>query len=307
MHMRHIAISALPPSTIFFHIISQTARFSREKSYWTQNVCFDFLYKFYLKHFSLYEELNEIWSQMDVGLQVKYPLFLSDFNETCIFLRHIFEKRLNMKLREPRHVGAELFLVDRQTDRHDETNSRFSQFCECALNRTSHTAIFEALNSRVVQGSSLMTWNAVSMGEWLLAFRRILMSSSSRMFDPRIWLSHARRLEAFASFTYTVLPRWVTSPLWTLPSSLRATLNVDGHTAASSSKIRLCSDEGLRPGRLRGCGVIRACVSSDTTTTVQCANYCSILLTWRVTSRGEPAALRQLIGCNTHVYLRHQL
>jgi len=31
-----------------------------------------------------------------------------------------------------RPVGAELFHVDRWTDRHAEANSRFSQFCECA-------------------------------------------------------------------------------------------------------------------------------------------------------------------------------
>ena len=35
----------------FFHVIPQTAQFSK-KSYWTQNVCFDFLYNFCLKHFS---------------------------------------------------------------------------------------------------------------------------------------------------------------------------------------------------------------------------------------------------------------
>ena len=29
-----------------------------------------------------------------------------------------------------RPVGVQLFHVDRQTDRHDEANSRFSQFCE---------------------------------------------------------------------------------------------------------------------------------------------------------------------------------
>jgi hypothetical protein len=30
-----------------------------------------------------------------------------------------------------RPEGAELFHTDRQTDRYDEANSRFSQFCEC--------------------------------------------------------------------------------------------------------------------------------------------------------------------------------
>ena len=33
-----------------------------------------------------------------------------------------------------RPVGAELFRADRGTDRHDEANSRFSQFCEGAKN-----------------------------------------------------------------------------------------------------------------------------------------------------------------------------
>ena len=35
-----------------------------------------------------------------------------------------------MKIRK---LGAELFHADGRTDRHDEANSRFSQFCECAL------------------------------------------------------------------------------------------------------------------------------------------------------------------------------
>jgi len=51
MGMRHIVICDLPRSIIFFHIISLTAEFST-KRYWTQNVCYDFLYNFCLKQFS---------------------------------------------------------------------------------------------------------------------------------------------------------------------------------------------------------------------------------------------------------------
>jgi hypothetical protein len=47
------------------------------------------------------------------------------------FSRQIFEKYVSnfMKIRP---VGAEMFHADGRTDRHDETNSRFSQFCERA-------------------------------------------------------------------------------------------------------------------------------------------------------------------------------
>jgi hypothetical protein len=41
MRMRYIVICGLSGTTVFVHIISQIGRFSK-KSYWTQNVCFDF-------------------------------------------------------------------------------------------------------------------------------------------------------------------------------------------------------------------------------------------------------------------------
>jgi len=37
------------------------------------------------KHFSLWEELSEIWSKMYIGVHVKCLLFLYDFNETLTF------------------------------------------------------------------------------------------------------------------------------------------------------------------------------------------------------------------------------
>ena len=43
-------------------------------------MCFDFLYNFYLKHFSFEKEMSEMWSKMHIGLNVNYPLLSSDFN-----------------------------------------------------------------------------------------------------------------------------------------------------------------------------------------------------------------------------------
>jgi hypothetical protein len=46
-----------------------------------------------LKCFTLfrYEEQSSVWSEKYIDLDVKYPLFLSDLNKTCIFY-HILEK-----------------------------------------------------------------------------------------------------------------------------------------------------------------------------------------------------------------------
>jgi len=45
-------------------------------------MCFDFLNKFCLKHFSFQEEIGEILPQVFAGLHVNCPLCLSDFNES---------------------------------------------------------------------------------------------------------------------------------------------------------------------------------------------------------------------------------
>ena len=57
-------------------------------------------------------------------------LFLSDFNETSIFLTY-FRKNVQIQnFIQVCPVGAELFHTDGRTDRRDEANCRFSQFRE---------------------------------------------------------------------------------------------------------------------------------------------------------------------------------
>ena len=62
-------------------------------------MCFDLLCNFWRKSFSFLKELIEIWSKMHIGLQMKYPLFLLDFNENpCSDSRFVVCGQTDMKL-----------------------------------------------------------------------------------------------------------------------------------------------------------------------------------------------------------------
>jgi len=68
---------------------------------------------------------------MCIGLRVKYPLFLSDFNDSCSASIH-FLQILKYKIPwKSRHWEPSCSMrADGLMDRHDEANSRFSQFCD---------------------------------------------------------------------------------------------------------------------------------------------------------------------------------
>jgi hypothetical protein len=86
---------------------------------------FDFLYKF-LWNISFSEKNSARYDQKIISsLHLKYLLFLSDFSETWIFETDF--RKVVMKILP---VRAEFFHAVRRTDRHDEANSRFSEFCE---------------------------------------------------------------------------------------------------------------------------------------------------------------------------------
>ena len=63
-------------------------------------------------------------------LHVKYPLFLSDSNETLIFPNRFSKNNQISNFIKIRSVKAELLQADGRTDTHDEANGRSPQFCK---------------------------------------------------------------------------------------------------------------------------------------------------------------------------------
>jgi hypothetical protein len=99
MRMRRIILSYVAClALLYFSTLSHKRHDFRKKGI-KHKMCFNFLYNFCLKHFSFYEEFSEI-SQMYEGIHVKYPIFLSDFNEIWVFFQQIFEKYSNIQFHE---------------------------------------------------------------------------------------------------------------------------------------------------------------------------------------------------------------
>ena len=117
-----ILLSVACPALQYFSTLSHNRNDFRENNYCTENVCFDFLYNFCLKHLLFWEELSEILSYMSGGLHVKYILCLSDFNETwtlTVFLK-ILKISNFMKIRPVGGRVVPLSQTSGRTDRHDE-------------------------------------------------------------------------------------------------------------------------------------------------------------------------------------------
>jgi len=67
---------------------------------------------------------------MDFTQSTRYSCQI--FNETLIFVNRFSKKTQISNFMEVRPVGAELLHADGRTDRNDQTNSCFSQFCQRA-------------------------------------------------------------------------------------------------------------------------------------------------------------------------------
>ena len=130
-HMpHHIFSCSLYVSTPSFpHYLINTTIFERKKKLLNTKCLF------WLSLQILYETFPFLRSKGDTikgayWSSSKVPFFLPDFNESwvsSIYFRKIFKHRISWKSVQ---WGPSWFMrTDRQTDVHDEANSRFSQFC----------------------------------------------------------------------------------------------------------------------------------------------------------------------------------
>ena len=133
MHVSHIIISTLSGSTIIFHIISQRGTIFKTTILSTKCV-FLFCLQLLSETFLILRTIKQHMIKNVYRFSCKVPLlFLSDFNKTWIFSTN-FRKILKYQIswnsfqREPNSSMR----TDIRTDRHDETNKRFSQFYERA-------------------------------------------------------------------------------------------------------------------------------------------------------------------------------
>ena len=133
MHMRHSVICVLSGSTIFFFSTSPHKRYDcrRKKVIENKYMCFVFFYGFY-ETFRIPKRTerdmiaNVYWSSCEV------PVILVRFYWNLNFLNRFSENTHVSNLMKNRPMEAELLHLDEQLDRHDESNSRFPQFCESA-------------------------------------------------------------------------------------------------------------------------------------------------------------------------------
>ena len=120
------------PALLYFSTLLHKRHDFRRKFYWTKMCVLIFCTNFI---WNVFHSKNN-WAKSDkkkvyTVLHEKFPLFVSYLNETRMVSTD-FRTTLKYQISWKSFQGGIRIVPCGQTDRHDEANSRFSQFCESA-------------------------------------------------------------------------------------------------------------------------------------------------------------------------------
>ena len=103
---------------------------------------------------------------MYVGAPVKYPLILSDFNETWIYVTDFKKNKQISNLKKVHIVWAELFQVEKNTDTYGKANSSFSYMLQTHLKTKMCLTKFQFLEVLDYKVGPLINENKTCILKW---------------------------------------------------------------------------------------------------------------------------------------------
>jgi hypothetical protein len=139
-------LSVVSPALQYSCTLSTKRRGFRKKKVIEHKMFLDFLYNVSQMFLSLRRTKRDM-IKMYIGLHIKYPLFLPDFNINWIF-SNTFENTFNYQISWNPPGGNRVVPCEQtggRTDRHDEAYSRFSQYWNAPKNKRSLLKLNRAL------------------------------------------------------------------------------------------------------------------------------------------------------------------
>jgi len=232
MPTRHIVICGLSGSTIFIHIISQTARFSKKTLLNIKCV-------FILSTTSV-RKISHSVKNSAIDHKRAQVFILVRFQRNWSFFNRFFQKYSNIKFDKKNcPVGAEGRRTDREKDRHNESSSHFFSILRRRLKYHIYLSLFETWGRTE---SSQKNISILRLAKFLWPCTQYLFMSVT--FPIPLWPLHTGLFEMIVGVLTTATSFSRCNAMWFLSMGLR-----QGSGSCSYSSRKYPGTEGTNQNR----------------------------------------------------------